>query len=318
MSFALNLQSRVIKTLTEQLDKLDAHSEPLWLGLSGGADSVALLHLLASSSLHPRLKAFHIDHDLQSRSAEWSRFCEKLCQETDVPYVYAKVNIDAQQRRTLGMEAAARKLRYQTAIKLMGDAGVLLTAHHADDQLETILMRLERGADLVGSAAIKKGLSSLNSPWGVKQIRPLLTVSKDELIAYLEQRGQAWVEDPSNQDVRIKRNAYRLNVIPQLPESLSKKLLDASEAAAFAIEALDSRFVYASGKSFDWRGAQGNQELARYQLKRWLLANGVGLPAVRLNELLRQLEQGRGRGLAPFYRGATYELWLQGSSLTIR
>jgi tRNA(Ile)-lysidine synthase len=323
MDAGADLQSRVLATLRSQLRQLAANDRPLWLGLSGGADSVALLLMLANSPFLKQLRVFHINHQLHTDSAHWQGFCEALCERVSVPFVAQKVTLDGASQKRMGLEAAAREARYLAGVSLMKDDHVLVTAHHADDQLETLLMRLERGADLVGLGGMRACLASGESAWGRAHVRPLLAAKKSELEAYLDSSGQSWIEDPSNSDTGLKRNYYRHHVVPQLPQALANQLLEAATKATQSVGLLEHQLGVESAdvESADhylWPGPSAPTALASFRLKRWLGRQGVGLPKSRFNELLRQLELGTGRGQSAFFSAPSYALWVKGRRLSIK
>lgn len=188
---------------------------PLAVGLSGGADSTALL--LGCAERWPgQVRAIHVHHGLQSAADAFERHCADLCARLQVPLQVQRV--DARHAPGQSPEDAARIARYkafeaavqaessQTAIKSIA------IAQHADDQVETLLLALSRGAGVAGLAAMPAFWQRDGLDWH----RPLLTVPGAELRAWLQARGQAWMEDPSNQDERYTRNRIRARLLPAL------------------------------------------------------------------------------------------------------
>lgn len=188
---------------------------PLAVGLSGGADSTALL--LGCAERWPgQVRAIHVHHGLQSAADAFERHCADLCARLQVPLQVQRVDA----RHALGQspEDAARIARYkafeaaaqaesaQTAIQSIA------LAQHADDQVETLLLALSRGAGVAGLAAMPAFWQRDGLDWH----RPLLRVPGAELRAWLQARGQAWVEDPSNLDERYTRNRIRARLLPAL------------------------------------------------------------------------------------------------------
>jgi tRNA(Ile)-lysidine synthase len=190
--------------------------------ISGGADSTALLLLLHAANALPRnalgvgLSAVHVNHHLRGAESDGDQaFVEQLCSRLDVPLHVRVVDTNgrvAKTRETL--EEAARNLRYEVfgALLAEGSATHILTAHTLDDQAETVLMKLLRGAWLEGLSAISP---VLEMPGG-KILRPLLGIRRDELRSYLTERKQAWREDSSNADEAFTRNRLRHTVLPAL------------------------------------------------------------------------------------------------------
>ena len=128
-----------------------APAGPLWLAFSGGLDSTVLLHLLVQAGLGPRLSVVHVDHGLHPDSERWAAHCEAVVSALALPFFRESVNVAGR----AGLEANARAARYQALCRLAGDA-TLITAHHRDDQAETLLLRLLRGAGATGLAAISE------------------------------------------------------------------------------------------------------------------------------------------------------------------
>jgi tRNA(Ile)-lysidine synthase len=190
--------------------------------VSGGADSTALLLLLHAANGLPRnalgvgLSAVHVNHGLRGDEAAGDeRFVEVLCSRLGVPLVTHAVDTAAQaaaEGETI--EEAARNLRYGFFRKLLaeGRATHVVTAHTLDDQAETVLMKLLRGAWLEGLA----GIAPVLEVPGGKVVRPLLGVPRDDLRGYLRERGQDWREDSSNADEAFTRNRLRHRVLPAL------------------------------------------------------------------------------------------------------
>lgn len=196
-------------TVNRQLAQLAA-DQPLWVALSGGLDSCVLLHLLASQpALRERLSAIHVHHGLSANADRWASFCHKLCEESGIRLVCERITVDAHRH---GVEQAARNARYQAFDHHLADGDVLLTGHHADDQIETFLLRWLRGAGLSGLSAIPQQ----RRHGRFKVLRPLLDVERQQLEEYAAQQHLIWVEDESNQDRRYDRNWLRRELLPPL------------------------------------------------------------------------------------------------------
>lgn len=209
---------------------------PLAVALSGGADSTALL--LACARRWPgQVQAWHVHHGLQAAADDFERHCAALCEKLGVPLHVRRV----QARHAPGQspEDAARRARYeafealaldrqaQTAIK------TIVMAHHADDQAETLLLALSRGAGL-------PGLAAMPAHWrrgGVDYCRPLLAVPGAAIRAWLRAQGQGWVEDPSNADERYTRNRIRARLLPALQAAFPAFRATFARSAAHAAEA---------------------------------------------------------------------------------
>jgi tRNA(Ile)-lysidine synthase len=183
----------------------------LLLAYSGGLDSTALLHVLAHSPLKNRVEAVHVHHGLQAVADSWAQQCAAQCKQWRLPFHLLKLKIDA--RDAAGPEAAARSARYAAIAALMRRGDVLVTAHHQEDQAETVLLNLLRGAGVEGIAAMRE-----LEPFGAAgvQWRPLLSQSRESLRRYAEEHGLQWVEDPHNADARYARSFLRAEIMPRL------------------------------------------------------------------------------------------------------
>ncbi|KTB63690.1 tRNA(Ile)-lysidine synthetase [Pseudomonas viridiflava ICMP 13104] len=185
---------------------------PIWhVGLSGGLDSTVLLHLLVEISRRetlPALHAIHIHHGLQPAADVWPVHCQQICRALGVAFELVRVQVEP----GASIEQAARQARYAAFADRLGEGDVLLTGQHRDDQAETLLFRLLRGAGARGLAAMPVqrilGRGHL--------LRPLLDVPRIELEGYARQHGLNWVEDPSNSDQQFSRNFLRSQVLPLL------------------------------------------------------------------------------------------------------
>lgn len=206
------------------------------LGLSGGLDSKVLLHQLAHSEFRSKLLAVHINHGLSPNANAWQQHCAASCASWNVDFTTEKLQLP--NIKGASIEAQARELRYQALQKHLINNSVLLTAHHQDDQAETILLQLFRGAGPRGLAAMghRQQIAAIDF------IRPLLTYSKQQLLQYAQQHNLTWVEDESNQDLRFDRNYLRKQIIPKLQQrwpQVSKCLQRSAELAAESSLLLD-------------------------------------------------------------------------------
>ncbi len=175
---------------------------PVAVALSGGVDSVVLLHRLKDRR---GICAVHVHHGLSPNADAWAAFCRKLCSDWGVPLTVRKVKVV---RGAQGVEAAAREARY--AIFKKHKAPTIALAHNLDDQAETVLMNLLRGAGLRGAA----GMQALSRLGGKQFVRPLLGVSRAEILAYARSHRLEWVEDESNADEALTRNFVRRRLGP--------------------------------------------------------------------------------------------------------
>jgi tRNA(Ile)-lysidine synthase len=208
-------------------------SERLLVAVSGGADSVALLHLLLG--LGQSVAVGHVHHGLRDEADVDEAFVASLAARVGVPH--ASLRVDAAKRDGRSPEARARALRYAALTQLAAQLGcdAVATAHTLDDQAETVLLRQLRGTGLDGLAAIAPRLE--NPP----VVRPLLRARRGELRAYLEARELPWREDPSNRELAIPRNRLRAQVLPVLEEIHPGALERLAELADRAREAVEAR-----------------------------------------------------------------------------
>ena len=186
--------------------------QSLVVGFSGGLDSTVLLALAARWSKEQgiSLRAVHIAHGLQAAAANWPAHCAQVAKQLGIACHTIAVQVKLGPR--VSLEAAARDARYQALADAMQPNDILLTGHHLDDQAETLLLALKRGAGVAGLAAMPK-----QKPFGPgQQWRPLLTCSRQSLEAYAERHQLSWVEDPSNNDNAFDRNFLRNRILPAL------------------------------------------------------------------------------------------------------
>ncbi|QSP94252.1 tRNA lysidine(34) synthetase TilS [Marinobacter salinisoli] len=193
---------------------LPQHSR-LWVALSGGLDSMVLLHLAtACHQGRVALAAVHINHQLQANAGEAEALCRAVCEELEVPLEVRRVTVDASCESTPagGIEEAARDARYAEFDQILAPGDLLLMAHHADDQAETVLFRLLRGTGVAGLAGMP-----VHRPLGRGHLfRPLLAFGRAELERCARAAALSWVEDPSNTDRVFDRNYLRHEVMPGL------------------------------------------------------------------------------------------------------
>ena len=292
---------------------LPAHSSIL-IGLSGGADSVALLHLL--HELAPRfswqLSALHVHHGISPNADAWASFCADLCAQYHIRLKIERVDIAP--LREHGIEAAARKLRHVAFAKQPCD--FVAVAHHADDQAETLLLQLLRGAGVRGASAMPV-LSLSNRPFfpergnTPKLLRPLLQCSRQEILGYAAAHQLRWIEDESNADDNYPRNFLRRLVLPVLGEkfpayrdTLTRSAQHFAEASELLDELarLDAQDIppQLSGEqrhdiTLDVSRLQSLTPIRAKNLLRYFLhSSGATMPqAVQLDDMLRQLRNAR-------------------------
>ncbi len=186
--------------------------ERFLIAYSGGLDSHVLLHLMASLSREGgyRIRAAHVNHNIQPQSRSWAEHCREVCRALEVELEALEVDAGAPGKES--PEGWARDKRYAALENVLAEGEILLTAHHSDDQLETFLLRLLRGAGVLGLASMR----SVRRFGSGLHARPLLNFSRAQLLAYAEHHGLDWIEDPSNTDLHADRNYLRHEVIPAI------------------------------------------------------------------------------------------------------
>jgi tRNA(Ile)-lysidine synthase len=184
-----------------------------WVAYSGGLDSQVLLHALASlrsQAVIPPFQALHVNHGLQPEADAWAEQCRRFCEQQGIPLRVLPVTVTPARGESL--EAVAREQRYRAFAQQMGAGDLLLTAHHQDDQAETVLLQLLRGSGLSGLAA----MPACTAFGPGSHARPLLGFARTQLADYARAEGLTWVEDPSNRNCSFDRNYLRQEVIPLL------------------------------------------------------------------------------------------------------
>ena len=273
----------------------DWRERPLLVAFSGGADSTTLLLVmqeLLEESGRERLRAAHVDHGLHPDSGDWAGHCMDRACALGVPLACREVDVQADGR---GVEAAARRARYEALAALMEPGECLLTAHHQDDQWETLMLRLLRGTGIAGLAGIREK-RRLGRGW---LLRPLLDVPREDLRAWLEQRGENWIEDPSNRETGFDRSFLRNEVQPLLRGRWPGAAATAGRTARLAAE---TRGLLRDLAEHDGRGiarddfieCEGLLKLSPARranlLRERLSALGVAAPSeARLNAALEML-----------------------------
>ena len=199
------------------------------IALSGGIDSVVLLHFL-NSHYPGNIRAVHINHNLSKHSKDWSLFCKELCHKQDIEFKSIDINI----KTSSNVEENARKKRYNSLKSELSKNEVLCTAHHQEDQSETFLLQLFRGSGVAGLASMPKMKSFADT----FLYRPFLNISKQLIVDYATKNNLDWVEDDSNINLNFKRNLLRLEFIPKLESGFEGVIKNISRSAYHQSEAL--------------------------------------------------------------------------------
>ncbi len=257
----------------------------VYMAYSGGLDSSVLLHAMAHLRLESErgICAIHADHGLQDDSARWSEHCGRQCVKMGIRL--HKVHLNLKIPPGESPEAVARTARYAAFSELLDAGDLLLTAHHADDQVETVLLQLLRGAGVSGLAGMPM-IKRWHRGW---LVRPLLGFSRLELQQYAVDNGLQWMEDGSNQDERFSRNLLRRRITPELKnrwpgllKTISRSAKHCASAASLVNELAEIDLRSCQGSS-TWRlsmdelkklSSTRQENLLRY----WIRRCGMDLP----------------------------------------
>jgi tRNA(Ile)-lysidine synthase len=272
-----------------------------WAAYSGGMDSTVLLHLLAHHALLPTgtaLRAIHVHHGLHAHADAWVAHAETQCRAWGVALTV--VRVDARAGAGESPEAAAREARYRAFEQHLGAGDVLLTAHHADDQAETFLLRALRGAGPAGLTAMpaRRGLGR------GELFRPLLDASRQQLHTYAVAQGLTWVDDSSNQQIRFDRNFLRHQVMPLLQSRWPDAVTQLGRVAALQAErwAWDQALLAQGVQAAQDAEGRLSASALRVQpaalqaewVRCWLSQQHIApIPARKLTELLHQMLHAR-------------------------
>ncbi|WP_339722284.1 tRNA lysidine(34) synthetase TilS [uncultured Paraglaciecola sp.] len=232
----------LLNTLKEQLsDEPLLSASHIVVAYSGGVDSHVLLHALhnirQTQHFNFQLSAIHIHHGLSSNADQWQSHCQQVCAQLNIGYQTANVAVVALPRQSL--EALAREARYNTLVELAPANSQILLGQHQDDQLETFLLQLKRGAGPKGLSAMNRAWESespLQSDKKVGFYRPLLDVSQQTILNYAQQHKLQWCEDESNQNTDFERNFLRHDVLPVLHSRWPELARSVARSAALCQE----------------------------------------------------------------------------------
>jgi tRNA(Ile)-lysidine synthase len=271
------------------------HNGVWWIALSGGVDSCVLLHSLAALNLPVALHALHINHQISPNANQWQAHCADLCAQLNIACTAVKVDV---KNTGKGIEDAAREARYAVFEQHIKEGDYLLTAHHSDDQAETLLLRLMRGTGPRGLAAMAQQRSLGQGTL----CRPLLNFSRAELEEYARTEGLSCVNDESNADDHYDRNYLRKQVMPLLRErwpafagkwQQTAELCAANESLVEELAAQDLMLADFKpalvGTSISLAYAESLSVVRRHNLIRtWLRGQGLSAPE---QQHLQQIEQ---------------------------
>ena len=316
--------ARQADQLANCLDSIPAWVKTCLLAFSGGLDSCVLLHLLANKSPPLKIKLWHVNHGLQSESGSMEQFCRQQADLYGFDLKLSRLNL---QTTASNIEALARTARYDLFAKGLASNECLLTAHHADDQVETFLLNVLRGS---GSAGLR-GIARQKPIGGSILLRPMLAVKRDTLLDYAKQHDIEWFEDPSNSSDKFNRNYLRHNIVPLISQrwpnyhssigtvceiqAETRQMLDELAALDYALvvhetdHADRSSLKIAALKSLS---GMRQKNVIRYWLR---LHHCSSLPKTRLDTLIKQLSAKQ--DAAPVVTNTDYDIRIYNGRLFI-
>lgn len=280
--------------LESKLAQLTASSQ-FCLALSGGLDSMVLLDLLTQlrqQKPHFSVRAIHIHHGINKNADFWANVCKQICDEKQVPLIIQPLFLTPTKKRSL--EELARCERYRHLKQLIQPNEVLLTAHHQDDQAETLLLQLLRGAGPKGLAA----MPSVAIFGHGLLVRPLLAFNRDSLQKYAHAAQLRWLDDDSNQDRRFDRNFIRHEVLPIIKkrwpaanESLARSAKHCAQAHTFIENEIETHFNHVFNKDSKSLHIQRlkhySLSVQAYLIRYWLQFLGFPLPSTKKLTILQ-------------------------------
>ena len=291
----MNRKMADLRRFTEALDRYRAENCGIVVAFSGGMDSTLLLHWLLQTreARHLTLFACHVHHGIRGDAADRDEaFCRRFCEENRVEYRAVRVDVPTRARESgKGIEETARELRYAELEECRRECGAdwIMTAHHADDNLETVLLHLTRGSGLAGLCGIPEQRGRI--------LRPLLAYTKEELTRYAEEDAIPFVQDESNFDTAYSRNAVRAQILPVLKRLNPAVAQTVSRTCRILREEEDylSRLASESGIGRD----TPMPLLRRFAGESYRRATGEGLSYEAATRLAMLIREGKGRLALP-------------------
>ncbi|MDA0146854.1 tRNA lysidine(34) synthetase TilS [Vibrio sp. LaRot3] len=279
--------NQLATTFTQVIEQHSADfsaTNKLVLGFSGGVDSRVMLQLLADyqQAKSGKVLAVHVHHGLSENADEWAQQCQMWCQQLKVECVVERVTLETQGN---SIEAAAREARYNAIARHVNTGDLLLVGQHADDQIETLLLALKRGSGPKGLSAMAECMPFA----GGKLVRPLLSVTREQIEQYANDHQLEWLEDESNQDTRFDRNYIRHRVTPLLTErwpsihrAVNRSAQLCAEQESLLAELLSDKLAAVIGidNSLEIDGLERESERVRLQLIRlWFERAHLAMPS---------------------------------------
>ena len=261
------------------------------VALSGGLDSVVLLDTVCKAQVKnqdSQIFAFHIHHGLQKQADDWLIFCEKLAKKYQIHFDFRLLHLIGKEQGNI--EARARAGRYEALTDLCTEYGIedLLLAHHQNDQAETVLLQILRGAGVAGASGMPDSRIIHTKESEITLWRPLLNQSRKALEAYAKEHKLKWIEDPSNQNAKYRRNAIRKTIIPALEKIQPEAIANLARSATLLGEAqtLLDRLARQDGKTIFLKDGVQLKQLQELAMKDLPAANNVLRYWLKTNELM--------------------------------
>lgn len=300
--FWIAVKKNISEVVCNKILSLLDGSKKIFIAYSGGLDSQVLLHLLVQlREVRPKLQltAIHVNHNLSANAKQWIKHCKKTCKELCVECIVKDVNAKIK-IKDHSPEEIARKLRYETFAENLPKNAILVTAHQANDQAETLLLQLFRGAGPKGLAAMPVKIK-FGKGW---LMRPLLDFSREELLQYAKGYKLKWIEDESNADVKFSRNLIRHKLMPIIKKKwpgITAVLNRVANHCATANELIENLAAEDLSKVVDDKGTIDIESLKQLSLVRqsnvlrfWLHTLHLSIPSeVKLNEVIRTVVSSR-------------------------
>ena len=277
------------KKISSALDIIERQIKPLLpnkfcIAFSGGMDSTVLLHVMKNIiDEKSQIRAIHINHNIVDNSKVWTKTCKSICKNFGIDIEIISLEVT---HNGYGLEAAARDERYKKLKEKLYENEYLLTAHHEEDQMETVFLRMARGTGL-------DGLQGINEKYSFGEgiiFRPMLEVSKTSVMDYAKEHQLKWVEDSSNQDTHFDRNFLRKKIIPQFRErwpSIASSVSRLSQLSAQNIKILNQIAEEDIGPIANMNELplakllDKSFERANNMLRYIILANGMSIPSMK-------------------------------------
>lgn len=252
---------------------------PLVIAYSGGVDSQVLLHALASlkqknslyASIPNAITVCHVNHGVSANASAWQAFAEQTCQKLNLALTVCHLNVQTQAQQSL--EALLRDARYHALHSIYSESSLIITGHHSDDQAETFLLALKRGSGLKGLSAMSAETKKAND----LLVRPLLNISRAEILDYAKAHELAWVEDESNNDTRFDRNFLRNDILPVLSKRWPSIASTINRSSMHCLE----------GQLLLNELAAEDLKLCKYEVKSLSVEALIKLSHARFNNLIR-------------------------------